>query len=97
MIHFMYACVTNKGNALVKVNKGIDTMKASILKIALAWALTLAFALVIVKGTSIGEVILVISEKHGMGVHTFDLIVFVPALISLVYTAVVIKNTPVKA
>lgn len=61
-------------------------------KLAICWIASFIFAIAIVKLTSIGEVILVISEKHGMGVHVFDLVVFIPIIFSMIATVRWWKN-----
>lgn len=67
-------------------------MNTPVAKIATAWAITLIISLIVVKGTSIGKVILVISEKHGMGVHTFDLIIAIPVVLSSIYTIKILSK-----
>lgn len=57
-----------------------------------AWLATTLFAIGVVKLTSIGEVILVISEKRGMGVHSFDLIVFIPIILCIIFTVKQLKK-----
>lgn len=57
-----------------------------------AWLVTTLFTIGVVKLTSIGEVILVISEKRGMGVHSFDLIVFIPIIICIIFTVKQLKK-----
>lgn len=67
-------------------------MKTTNKSILVAWIASIAFAIGIVKLTSIGKVILVISEKRGMGVHSFDLIVFIPIAICAVLTVKHLRN-----
>lgn len=61
-------------------------------KLFFAWVATIIFSVAIVKLTSIGEVILVISEKRGMGIHSFDLIVFIPIILCIIFTAKQVRN-----
>lgn len=58
-----------------------------------AWLATTLFTIGVVKLTSIGEVILVISEKRGMGVHSFDLIVFIPIIFCIIFTVRQLRNS----
>lgn len=67
-------------------------MKTTNKSIIFAWVASIIFAVGIVKLTSIGKVILVISEKRGMGVHSFDLIVFIPIAICAILTAKHLKH-----
>jgi hypothetical protein len=48
--------------------------------IILIWVLALGVALFIVKGTKIGPIILTVSEKYGLGVHTGDFLALIPVL-----------------
>lgn len=57
-----------------------------------AWLATTLFTIGVVKLTSIGEVIFVISEKRGMGVHSFDLIVFIPIVFCIIFTVRQLKK-----
>lgn len=67
-------------------------MKNLITKVAILWAIIAFINLFIIKGTSIGPVILTISTTHGWGVHTFDLIVFPITLIAMAVSAVMFVN-----
>lgn len=51
-----------------------------------AWALALTASALIVKGTSIGPVILVVSESRGWGVHTGDSLILIPLGLAALYT-----------
>ena len=57
------------------------------MKLGLGWTAALATSLFIVKGTRIGPVILVVSEKHGMGVHTGDFLSLIPVAVMGAVTA----------
>lgn len=57
------------------------------MKLVLGWLAALATALFIVKGTKIGPVILVVSEKHGLGVHTGDFLALIPVSLASLFTA----------
>lgn len=61
-------------------------------KLFFAWLATIIFSVAIVKLTSIGDVIFVISEKRGMGIHSFDLIVFIPIILCIIFTAKQVRN-----
>lgn len=64
-----------------------------IFSISVVWFLAIIVSLAVVKLTSIGEVIFVISESRGMGVHTFDLITIFPVSIAAVITIVKLKSS----
>lgn len=55
------------------------------------WTLALACCVFIVKGTSIGPVIFVISDRFGMGVHIGDLLVIIPLAFAAFLTVVVTR------
>lgn len=61
-------------------------------RVVVHWALVLFLVLLVVKGTSIGPVILTISASHGWGVHTFDLVVFPIILVGVLLTWHEFKN-----
>lgn len=63
-----------------------------IFSISIAWFAAILISLVIVKLTSIGEVVFVISESHGMGVHSFDLITIIPMTVAALITVVKLKS-----
>lgn len=69
-------------------------------KITLAWFAAIAICIAIVKLTAIGPVILTISSKYGMGVHTFDLVTIIPVALATAFTVAKIraskKLAPVK-
>lgn len=60
--------------------------KNKIMSIALIWFAAVAICVAIVKLTAIGDVIFVISETHGMGVHSFDLITIIPLTVAMILT-----------
>lgn len=68
-------------------------MKKQKHSIFFAWLVTTLFTIGVVKLTSIGEVIFVISEKRGMGVHSFDLIVFIPIVFCIIFTVRQLKKS----
>lgn len=63
-----------------------------IFSISIAWFTAILISLAIVKLTSIGDVILVISESRGMGVHSFDLITIIPMTVAALITVVKLKS-----
>lgn len=56
------------------------------------WVLIGFLVLLVVKGTSIGPVILTISASHGWGVHVFDLVVFPIILVGVLLSWHEFKN-----
>lgn len=62
------------------------------MKLVIVWVVAFAIALFVVKGTKIGPVVFTISEKHGMGVHSFDLVAFIPMVVALLFTVKAIKK-----
>lgn len=68
---------------------------SNIQKALIAWSTAIAISIAIVKLTSIGPVILTISETYGMGVHSFDLITVIPISIAFMYSLRVLKTDPV--
>lgn len=60
--------------------------KLELTKTATVWLLALAVAVFIVKGTSIGRVLLVVSEKRGYGVHVGDSLAIIPLLVAALWT-----------
>jgi len=55
-------------------------------QILLVWVSAIAVCIAIVKLTAIGPVILTISSRYGMGVHTFDLVTVIPITFASIFT-----------
>ena len=66
--------------------------KNKIMSIALIWFVAGAICVAIVKLTAIGEVIFVISETYGMGVHSFDLITIIPLTVAMLATIAKLRS-----
>ena len=53
------------------------------------WTMALACCVFIIKLTAIGPVILVISERLGMGVHVGDLLILLPLIFAVTLTIII--------
>lgn len=62
------------------------------LAITLTWTTAAAACLAIVKLTSIGPVVFVISNELGMGVHTGDALVLIPLSLAAVATYAIARH-----